>query len=134
MSIFVNPEEEIKIKIFYKTIREDGVINGIDTLNDYEEGADTCECTAVGRINSLMCEVIDASVVFNSITGQPMVKLPIFRKKVIQFFFKSWNQVGKDVKILPINEQNINNIHYSVVKSLVNLWLKKTGGEIYYDI
>jgi hypothetical protein len=133
MSIFIDPEQTFEIIV--KFVLKGGVndtSSSIKILKDDEEHPDQIElsCDVSGRDFDTMSKILEEATIINSVTGAPMVRISVFCKLVILYFFKSWNlndsESGKQV---PINQDTIGKMRYELVKELTSKWLDLTSAK-----
>lgn len=135
MSIFVDPQATFRVIIKFKEIKnEDGDIVGLSILadNTEDEEALDCVCEAKGRDFDNMSAVMEACTAINHTNGKPVIQISKFCKMIIMRFFVSWNIFESDTSNdpLPINAENIGNVHYKIVRALARKWLLMTDGKI----
>lgn len=127
MGIFVN-NNLFDIKIYYKEIYHNDIFVSVKILNEYEHGAFTILCKAKGRDFETMSKILEESTILNSMTGSPMLRISQFYKLVLRNFIKKII-ISSDIdEEIDITVENINNIHYDIVKNIAKKWMIITGG------
>lgn len=132
MSAMVNAKETFKITVKFKEITDnEGITTGIHILpSDYEgDDASEMECQAIGRNWKDISLIKEESIIISHIKGTQLLRAYILYRLIIVKFFKSWNLVDADTnQALPITLDNIDRMHYLLVRTLVKKWLRATGG------
>jgi hypothetical protein len=132
MSIFVDPDALIPIRVRYLELKnDDGKVIGVKILSDdtpKEELQREIICTARGRDYKNMSEILEQCTLINHITGKPMIRSKVFRTMIMERFFVTWNVFDANQNMIEINNNTINNMHEQLVKKLVNKWVIKTTG------
>lgn len=127
MGIFVN-NNLFDIKIYYKEIYHNDILVSVKILNNYEDGAFTILCKAKGRDFETMSKILEESTILNSITGSPMLRISQFYKLVVRNFIKKMIISSEIDEEIDITAENINNMHYDIVKNISKNWMMITGG------
>ena len=127
MGIFVN-NNLFDIKIYYKEIYHNDILVSVKILNNYEDGAFTILCKAKGRDFETMSKILEESTILNSITGSPMLRISQFYKLVMRNFIKKMIISSEIDEEIDITAENINNMHYDIVKNISKNWMMITGG------
>ena len=134
MSIFVDPNQTFKISIKFKEVYSpEGDAVGLKILpDDTQEEFLECVCEAKGRDFDNMSSVMEACTVINHHTGKPIIQISKFCKMIILRFFVSWNiyESSESNDPVPINNENIGNVHYKIVRALARKWLLMTDGKV----
>lgn len=139
MSVFVDNNRLIDIFIkvkFVKKINDDEkeeidfvkvVKNSEDSVLKENEYLEDINCKAKQRDFDTMSRVLEESTIINHINAQPMIRMWVFRKLIMLYFFKEWNIKDINGKVAEINSDNISKMHYVIVKELTDIWTEKTS-------
>jgi len=135
MSIFVDPAETFRIILKFKEAKNsDGDVVGLTILPDDSEDPDAmdCVCEAKGRDFENMSSVMESCTAINHTNGKPIIQISKFCKMIILRFFVSWNiyESSESNDPVPINNENIGNVHYKIVRALARKWLLMTDGKV----
>lgn len=127
MGIFVN-NNLFDIKIYYKEIYHNDIIVSIKVLDKFENGAISLVCKAKGRDFETMSKILEDSTILNSVTGSPMLRISQFYKLIVRNFIKKITIESEINEEIDINSENINSMHYDIVKNIAKKWMTITGG------
>lgn len=132
MSIFVNPDALITVRVRYIELKNDEEqVVGVKILPE-NSSKDKKEreiiCTARGRDYKTMSEILEQCTLINHITGKPMIRSKIFRTMIMEKFFVTWNVFDSNQNMIPITSSTIDNMFEQLVRKLVNKWIIKTTG------
>ena len=126
MSIFVSNE------VFSFDLRCKKIYSDSGQFLNYkisDNGDVTLVCRYIGRSFNKMSKVIEDASIINSVTGKPMLRTSVLCKLVISNFVKSITiNDGEDSHQINIDSENVNSIHYDIVKEIAKKWLEKTNG------
>lgn len=76
-----------------------------------------------------MSKIIEDSSIINSVTGKPLLRSSLFTKLIVLNYIKDVQVESETYNAsFQINNQNINNIHYDLIKFLAMKWLELTDG------
>jgi len=126
MGIFVN-NNLFDIKIFFKEIYVNENLVSIKVIDKFEDGAFVLSCKAKGRDFETMSKILEESTILNSITGSPMLRISQFYKLIIRHFVKKIIIESEITEEIEITTENINNMHYDIVKNIAKKWMMITG-------
>jgi len=123
MPIFIDPEDLIEIKV--------RILNNLHNISiidedDEQENSYLIICMASGRDFETMSRILEDATVINHVNGERLLRMRILLKQIILCFFKSWNLVDEDKRIIPINEDTVGSMDYKLVKTLAMKWIKIT--------
>lgn len=126
MSIFINPHDTFEIKLnFYKIEKESLAKIHLDTNGDC-----SIICEATKRDFKTMSSIIEEATIINSVNGKPFLRNKILFLKIMTHFIKSIKVISENSEeCFTINESNINNMEYDVVKAICKKWLEMTNGK-----
>lgn len=125
MGIFVD-SNLFNFEISFDEIIIQGVVVGVKINTS---GNNKLICKAKGRDFDTMSKILEDSTVLNSINGSAMLRVSNFYKLVIKNFIKEIYLVTENSnEEIIINSDNINSIHYNLVKAISKKWMSLTGG------
>jgi len=127
MGIFVN-NNLFDIEIYYKEIYHNDIFVSIKVLDKFENGTFKLVCKAKGRDFETMSKILEESTILNSITGSPMLRVSQFYKLVVRNFIKKITIESEINEEVEVTAENINNMHYDLVKNIAKNWMIVTGG------
>jgi hypothetical protein len=127
MGIFVN-NNLFDIKIYYKEIYHNDILVSVKVLDNFEQGSFTILCQAKGRDFETMSKILEESTILNSITGSPMLRISQFYKLVVRNFIKKILIKSEVDEEIDVTAENINSMHYDIVKNIAKKWMSITGG------
>ena len=127
MGIFVN-NNLFDIVIYYKEIYYNDILVSVKVLDKFETDACQLVCKAKGRDFETMSKILEESTILNSITGSPMLRISQFYKLVVRNFVKKMTIKAEVDEEVEVTAENINNIHYDLVKNIAKKWMIVTGG------
>lgn len=124
MGIFVS-DIQFTIDVFFEEVLINDVVVSVKVCNSSKS---KITCLAKGRDFETMSKILEESTVLNSINGSPMLRTSNFYKLVIKNFFKEIKVVtDEEEEIIEITLDNINKIHYNLVKTIAKKWMIITG-------
>ena len=125
MGIFIN-SSLFEFEINFDELLIQDVLVGIKVSN---QGKSKLICKAKGRDFDTMSKILEDSTVLNSVNGTAMLRVSNFYKLIIKNFIKEMYLItdGNKEEII-INSDNINSIHYNLVKAISKKWMALTGG------
>ena len=125
MGIFIN-SSLFEFEINFDELLIEDVLVGIKVSN---QGKSKLICKAKGRDFDTMSKILEDSTVLNSVNGTAMLRVSNFYKLIIKNFIKEMYLItdGNKEEII-INSDNINSIHYNLLKSIYKKWMALTGG------
>ena len=125
MGIFIN-SSLFEFEINFDELLIEDVLVGIKVSN---QGKSKLICKAKGRDFDTMSKILEDSTVLNSVNGTAMLRVSNFYKLIIKNFIKEMYLItdGNKEEII-INSDNINSIHYNLVKAISKKWMALTGG------
>jgi hypothetical protein len=125
MGIFIN-SSLFEFEINFDELLIQDVLVGIKVSN---QGKSKLICKAKGRDFDTMSKILEDSTVLNSVNGNAMLRVSNFYKLIIKNFIKEMYLITDDNKEeIIINSDNINSIHYNLVKAISKKWMALTGG------
>ena len=125
MGIFIN-SSLFEFEINFDELLIEDVLVGIKVSN---QGKSKLICKARGRDFDTMSKILEDSTVLNSVNGNAMLRVSNFYKLIIKNFIKEMYLITDDNKEeIIINSDNINSIHYNLVKAISKKWMALTGG------
>jgi hypothetical protein len=125
MGIFIN-SSLFEFEINFDELLIQDVLVGIKVSN---QGKSKLICKAKGRDFDTMSKILEDSTVLNSVNGNAMLRVSNFYKLIIKSFIKEMYLITDDNKEeIIINSDNINSIHYNLVKAISKKWMALTGG------
>ena len=125
MGIFIN-SSLFEFEINFDELLIEDVLVGIKVSN---QGKSKLICKAKGRDFDTMSKILEDSTVLNSVNGTAMLRVSNFYKLIIKNFIKEMYLITDDNKEeIIINSDNINSIHYNLVKAISKKWMALTGG------
>lgn len=125
MGIFIN-SSLFEFEINFDELLIEDVLVGIKVSN---QGKSKLICKAKGRDFDTMSKILEDSTVLNSVNGTAMLRVSNFYKLIIKNFIKEMYLITDDNKEeIVINSDNINSIHYNLVKAISKKWMALTGG------
>lgn len=125
MGIFVD-NSLFEFEINFDEILIQNVLVGVKVSN---QGKSKLVCKAKGRDFDTMSKILEDSTVLNSVNGTAMLRVSNFYKLIIKNFVKEMYLITNDNKEeILINSDNINSIHYNLVKAISKKWMALTGG------
>lgn len=125
MGIFIN-SSLFEFEINFDELLIEDVLVGIKVSN---QGKSKLICKARGRDFDTMSKILEDSTVLNSVNGTAMLRVSNFYKLIIKNFIKEMYLITDDNKEeIIINSDNINSIHYNLVKAISKKWMALTGG------
>jgi hypothetical protein len=125
MGIFIN-SSLFEFEINFDELLIEDVLVGIKISN---QGKSKLICKAKGRDFDTMSKILEDSTVLNSVNGNAMLRVSNFYKLIIKNFIKEMYLITDDNKEeIIINSDNINSIHYNLVKAISKKWMALTGG------
>lgn len=125
MGIFIN-SSLFEFEINFDELLIQDVLVGIKVSN---QGKSKLICKAKGRDFDTMSKILEDSTVLNSVNGTAMLRVSNFYKLIIKNFIKEMYLITDDNKEeIVINSDNINSIHYNLVKAISKKWMALTGG------
>lgn len=125
MGIFIN-SSLFEFEINFDELLIQDVLVGIKVSN---QGKSKLICKAKGRDFDTMSKILEDSTVLNSVNGTAMLRVSNFYKLIIKNFIKEMYLITDDNKEeIIINSDNINSIHYNLVKAISKKWMALTGG------
>ena len=125
MGIFIN-SSLFEFEINFDELLIQDVLVGIKVSN---QGKSKLICKAKGRDFDTMSKILEDSTVLNSVNGTAMLRVSNFYKLIIKNFIKEMYLITDDNKEeIIINSDNINSIHYNLVKAISKKWMTLTGG------
>ena len=125
MGIFIN-SSLFEFEINFDELLIQDVLVGIKVSS---QGKSKLICKARGRDFDTMSKILEDSTVLNSVNGTAMLRVSNFYKLIIKSFIKEMYLItdGNKEEII-INSDNINSIHYNLVKAISKKWMALTGG------
>jgi len=125
MGIFIN-SSLFEFEINFDELLIQDVLVGIKVSN---QGKSKLICKAKGRDFDTMSKILEDSTVLNSVNGNAMLRVSNFYKLIIKSFIKEMYLITDDNKEeIIIHSDNINSIHYNLVKAISKKWMALTGG------
>ena len=125
MGIFVD-NNLFEFEIIFDELLVKDVMVGIKIS---QNGKNKLICKAKGRDFDTMSKILEDSTVLNSVNGNAMLRISNFYKLIIKNFIKEIYLVTENSKEeIIINSDNINLIHYNLVKAMSKKWMALTGG------
>ena len=127
MGIFVN-NNIFDIKIYYKEVYHNDILVSIKVFDKYEDGILILSCKAKGRDFETMSKILEDSTILNSVTGSPMLRISQFYKLIVRNFIKKIIIESEITEEIEVTIENINSMHYDIVKNIAKKWMTITGG------
>lgn len=125
MGIFVE-NNLFELEIFFDEIYVQNISVGVKI---HKLGKTKLVCKAKGRDFDTMSKILEDSTVLNSVNGSAMLRVSNFYKLIIKNFIMEMYVVTNETKEeVIINSDNINSIHYNLVKAISKKWMTMTGG------
>lgn len=125
MGIFVD-NNLFEFEILFDEIIIQEVVVGVKIT---QNGKSKLLCKAKGRDFETMSKILEDSTVLNSVNGSAMLRVSNFYRLIIKNFIKELYIITESTKEeINLNSDNINSIHYNLVKAISKKWMALTGG------
>lgn len=126
MSILVDKNKKFNFEFNTQFKYLNDEIIGFKLKND---GEVKIKFSFTNRDFETMSNIIEDSSIINSVTGKPLLRSSVFTKLIVLNYIKEITIESENYNAsFQINNQNISNIHYDLIKFLAMKWLELTDG------